>query len=148
MESFTLFIYRNSDLRFISFSGSYFEGLSFIFQSLSLFLWVLVEPTLSFIKKKNSVHFSSFTWLFELITVSSFRTKSFHSDIVHMPKSLDRVQSVSDLDARPHWTWSTLSSVVPLHMRIPRKWKSGADTHCVLSRSQLWDRKSFLWLWN
>lgn len=146
MESFTLFIYRISDAWFRSW-----RRVCHLFFKVNLFSYgSWWNPSYPLLKKKrlDSLHFSSFTWLFELITVSSFSTKSFHSDIVHMPKSLDRGQWVSDLDAWPHWTWSTLSSVVPLHMGIPRKRKSGADTHCVLSRSELWDRKSFLWLWN
>lgn len=100
--------------------GWHFECLSFIFQSLSPFLWVLLEPTLSYIKKRlDSVPSSSFTWLFVLITVNSFSTKSFHSDIVHMPKSLDRGQHVSAVNAL-----ASVNLIYPLQRGTGAHWDS------------------------
>lgn len=120
VEAFTLFAYRISDLQFISRNGSYFEGLSFIFQSLSPFLCVLLEPTLSYIEKRiYSVHSSFFIWLFVLITVNSFSTKFFHSDIVHMPKSLDRGQCVSALN-----TLASVNLISPLQRGTGADWDS------------------------
>lgn len=120
VEAFTLFTYRISDPRFISRNGSYFEGLSFIFQSLSPFLWVLLEPTLSYTEKRiDSLRSSSFIWLFVLITANSFSTKSFHGDIVQMPQSLDRGQCVSALN-----TLASVNLISPLQRGTGADWDS------------------------
>lgn len=50
------------------------------------------NPPYTSLKKKPRLSSLFILWLFQLITVDAFSLKSFHSDIVHVPRSPDRGQ--------------------------------------------------------